>query len=82
MSRITYAVNGRRQLMTSDEVQQLNKIIRRAHNLGYCFPNMPDFEIIAEQRAAELFNKIMEDEDNVLQALLPPTISHEHGTRR
>ena len=81
MGRITYALNSWRLLASGEEVQRINKIIRRACKLGYCPKQILDFDGVAEERAKELFRRVVGDRDNVLHRLLPPEVAHNHETR-
>ena len=72
VARLMYAASAWRGLTKTSDRQRINRVIDRARRLGYCSPDLANFDELSDIADDELFGKAVRLSNHVLHELLPP----------
>ena len=82
VSRILYASPSWWGFTNSQDKSRLQAVINRSKRFGICHPGFPNIESLVKNTEKRLFNKLMENENHVLHALLPPVQESKYNLRK
>ena len=67
--------------INATDKQKIQAFVKRSKNAGYCNAELNDFEALCAKADNELFQKILNNLDHVLQPLLPPPVVQNYNLR-